>query len=128
MKYLSHPITIPHGLESRFEIPVCNSTKAWGKFKGKDKIYEALLPVQNYLCSYCESVLDRNNGEIGYHIEHIEPKSIKPELTFQFTNLLISCFTSGHERASSNNDPKPISCGHAKGDNFFPLIYQAYSS
>jgi uncharacterized protein (TIGR02646 family) len=77
---------------------------------------------------YCEIELARGEGELGYHIEHIEPKTINRNLTFKFNNLLISCFNEGAEVSSSNDDPKPISCGHADGkrygnDEFDPQLF-----
>lgn len=123
MKYLIHPVNTPRSLDLRFQLPVGNPTTAWDNFQGKTKVHEALLPAQNYLCSYCEIELDRSNGGIGFHIEHIKPKSLNPALTFEFNNLLISCFNSGHEIPSSNDDSMPISCGHAKGDGFAPLLF-----
>ena len=89
----------------------------------KKWIQKSLLPAQDYLCSYCEIELARGEAELGYHVEHIEPKSINPSRTFDFSNLLISCFKSGGEILPSHDDPQPISCGHAKKNTFDSLLF-----
>ena len=39
-------------------------------------------------CAYCESKI----SHVDYgHIEHFKPKSRFPDLTFEWTNLLLSC-------------------------------------
>lgn len=123
MKFFIHPVNIPRKLASRFQKPVIDSTKAWDNFKGTKEVHDSLIPVQKYLCSYCEIELDRGDGELGYHIEHIEPKSSNSSFTFKFSNLLISCFNSGHEISPSVYDSAPISCGHAKKDAFDSLLF-----
>lgn len=114
MKNLLHPIDWPRSLEVRYQDPVINSTIAWGSFKGKGDLYRKLMPAQFSICSYCETVLSRDEQSIGYHIEHIELKSGNPSVTFKFDNLMISCFTNGYEISASNLDTNPISCGHAE--------------
>jgi len=125
MKYLVHPVNIPRKLSLRYEKPVANSTKAWESFKGKTAVQNSLLPAQKHLCSYCEINLARGETELGYHIEHIELKSINPNRTFDFSNLLISCFDSGYEISPSTLDPNPISCGHshAKKNEFDSWLF-----
>lgn len=118
MKYLKHPVNIPRHLESIAQKNVIDSTKAWSSFNNKDEIHESLLTAQNYLCAYCEIELIRGEGELGFHIEHIEPKSLYPEHTFKFENLLISCFDTGSELESLVYNQNSISCGHFKKNNF----------
>jgi len=121
MKYFIHPVDIPSKLISRYQKPVHDATKAWSNFRGKMQLQDSLLPAQKYLCSYCEIELTRGDGDIGYHIEHIEPKSMNSSRTFDFSNLLISCFDTGNEVVSF--DPQPISCGHAKKGEFNQLLF-----
>ncbi len=123
MKHLIHPVNIPRKLALRHKKPVANSTKAWENFKYTKAVQDSLLPAQKNLCSYCEIELVRGEGNIGYHIEHIEPKSMRPSRTFDFSNLLISCFDSGYEISSSTLAPNPISCGHAKKSQFDPQLF-----
>jgi len=123
MKYFSHSINIPRQLDLRYQKPVNDATKAWDNFRGTKKVQDRLIPAQKYLCSYCEVELVRGNrGDIGYHIEHIEPKSINPARTFDFSNLLVSCFDTGYELVPSDVDLQPISCGHAKKSEFNHLF------
>ena len=91
MKYLFHPVNVPRKLELRHQKLVVDSTKAWDNFKDKKAVQDSLLLAQKHLCSYCEIELARGENELGYHIEHIEPKSINSSRTFDFSNLLISC-------------------------------------
>ena len=50
---------------------------------------------------------------IGSHVEHILPKEIHPELTFDYDNLMFSCFATGGEIKADEKDHAPVSCGHA---------------
>jgi len=125
VKFLIHPLEVPRKLASRRMKPVGDPTKAWKDFKGTVEIHRSLIPAQNYLCAYCEIELVRGAEEIGYHIEHINLKSENAEQTFEFSNLLISCFDTGYETHSSSDDPNPISCGHAQGkkNSFDTLLF-----
>ncbi len=44
-------------------------------------------------------------------IEHILSKSLNPELTFEYTNLMLSCIKDG--RVEDSTDTNPVSCGHS---------------
>ncbi len=66
------------------------------------------MSIQKGLCAYCEIRLE---NELGYHIKHIESKSLNPQLTFEYTNLILSCIKDG--AISDNTDSNPVSCGHA---------------
>lgn len=59
------------------------------------------------LCVYCEERLDK----YGFHIEHVLSKSLNPPLTFEYSNLSLSCTEDG--TLSSETTDNPISCGHA---------------
>lgn len=115
MKRLIHPSPPPS--------LACSKVKYWKNFRYKEEIKKKLLPAQNYLCSYCEIELVLGEKNLGYHIEHIEPKSKNSSRTLDFNNLLISCFEFGSEISSSPNDPKPISCGHAKNNKFDSKLF-----
>lgn len=51
------------------------------------EIRERLRALQATLCAYCEGHLD----QWGQHIEHLHPRSAYPHLTFDWTNLFLSC-------------------------------------
>lgn len=114
MKQLTHPQSVPRQLLSRQQQPVNNPRAAWDRFHGKKDIHDALLPAQKHLCAYCEIELDNREEALGYHIEHIESKSENPHLTFEFQNLMLSCFRTGNEIEQTDEDLKPVSCGHAE--------------
>jgi len=112
MKYLSHSNDWPIKLSRRYSRPVVNSSRAWSGFGGKSELKKSLNLTQKSLCPYCE--IEIQDVGLGSHIEHIVPKSLEPNLTFHYENLMVSCFSSGAELESSNIDPEPISCGHFK--------------
>ncbi|MEH1939344.1 MAG: retron system putative HNH endonuclease [Nostoc sp.] len=83
----------------------------WKKFKKsvKNDVFEALLCEQGYICCYCGASITRNEC----HIEHLKPKSIYPQLTYEYTNLMVSC------QGEDQKQPRvPVHCGHIK-DNWY---------
>ncbi|MDO9230044.1 MAG: retron system putative HNH endonuclease [Syntrophales bacterium] len=66
---------------------VAGKRKVEGKYK-HPSIKDVLVAMFHGKCAYCESKI----SHIAYgHIEHFKPKSTFPELTFEWTNLLLSC-------------------------------------
>lgn len=124
MKYLRHP-DAPIELEKRQKKPVDNPTKSWENLSSvtKKKIKQYLLPTQSYLCAYCETELAQGENELGYHIEHIKPKSKYPDFTFQFNNLIISCFEKGNEVDLQHYDFSSLSCGHFIKNTYDPDLF-----
>jgi uncharacterized protein (TIGR02646 family) len=118
MRSFIHTIDWPRNLYNRFTSPVTPRTKNWKRYKHKSYIQDNLLIIQNNICSYCEIELNRDNGHVGFHIEHIQPKSKFPARTFDYTNLMLSCFTTKKELQINNIDKKSLSCGHFKDNNF----------
>jgi len=94
-----------------------NPRNAWNNFstRGKQDTHRQLMPLQKGLCVYCEEKLNK----YGFHIEHILSKSLNPPLTFEYSNLSLSCIATG--TISSETTTDPISCGHAplKRDNIY---------
>ncbi|WP_084623864.1 retron system putative HNH endonuclease [Oceanospirillum beijerinckii] len=126
MKYFSHEDQAPLLLGKRQLKPVDNPGGAWRNYKkgerGRGRVHELttnLLVCQKSLCAYCEISL--LHPQLGFHIEHILSKSLNPELTFEYKNLMLSCFKGGGEVPASEEDPYPVSCGHAllKSSNEF---------
>jgi len=70
----------------------------WNEYKASKKpLREYILKhEQNDLCVYCESQVTSSNS--SSHIEHIRPKAQDkyPELTFEYTNLTVSCNGNCH--------------------------------
>jgi uncharacterized protein (TIGR02646 family) len=61
--------------------------KAQRKYQAPE-IKEALVKMCHDKCAYCESKI--RHVDYG-HIEHYHPKSKFPELTFEWSNLLLAC-------------------------------------
>ncbi len=73
---------------------------AWGNFPSDccGKVGEYLHAEQYHLCAYTELNLDEFKNELeqtntpvklGYHIEHVKPKSKFPPLTFDYNNRVV---------------------------------------
>lgn len=70
----------------------------WDKFAKKSTVRNKLLPQQKGLCAYTELNIKAfratrtatSSTDHGCHIEHIKPKSLFPENTFDYDNLVIS--------------------------------------
>lgn len=118
MKSFTHLDTWPDNLAHRYASPVTSHKWDWKNYPHKRQIQENLLSAQYHICPYCEIELIRHKGHVGYHIEHIEPKSKKPSKTFDYRNLLLSCFTDKSELKKNNIDKTSLCCGHFKEDNF----------
>ncbi|MBZ0154719.1 MAG: TIGR02646 family protein [Alphaproteobacteria bacterium] len=66
------------------------------------EVGDNLRQEQQFLCCYCESEI----GEDDSHIEHMVPRSIHNNLTYEYSNLAASC-----------NGGAVDHCGHFKDDN-----------
>ncbi len=107
-----------------------NTLQTWANFKDtqvKLTLHQHLWQEQKGLCVYCQQVIPQkvqidSEGNIHpSHIEHIKPKSEFPELTFEHSNLSISC-----EGFDIQNPPNPIAkdfCGHAKANDYDDLLF-----
>ncbi len=61
---------------------------------------DMLLEEQMLLCAYCEKEIDENPK--NSNIDHFKTRNLFPELTLEYSNLLVSCNTE--ERCSSFKD------------------------
>jgi uncharacterized protein (TIGR02646 family) len=106
----------------------------WKSFGYKDDVLRNLLNDQYGLCCYSELRADLDG--LGYHIEHIQPKSHYPNNTFNYSNLAASALTSddlnhlnliqeqafgGHAKQSQYSD-KFISCHDADCARYFAYL------
>ncbi len=65
----------------------------WHNYKTMDcqkTISKALSQITNSHCSYC-GIYKLERGRITPTIDHFKPKSIYPDLSFEWSNLFISC-------------------------------------
>lgn len=66
-------------------------TKAWGKFTGtklKKQTLNQLKEMFKGCCAYCEGEYDDTSYA---EIEHFKPKSLYPELMFEYSNMNLAC-------------------------------------
>jgi uncharacterized protein (TIGR02646 family) len=106
----------------------------WGRFAHKQHVLLNLISDQFGLCCYSELRADLE--DLGYHIEHIQPKSLYPGSTFDYSNLAASALTSddlnhpdiiqeqafgGHAK-QSQYDTKFISCHDADCARYFAYL------
>lgn len=99
----------PYHLEKRRQkepIPI-NPGSAWKNFRVTEEMRNRLKLEQYDLCAYCEISLN----ELGTHIEHVKPKNQFPELTFDYSNLVLSCLEVVNIDVLPYNE---ITCGHYK--------------
>ena len=116
MIYVLHHQEWPRKLKEKFDnfVPTTKeeAKSSWSSFTGKDDLVSNLKHIQKGLCAYCEVKI--NDSLIGYHLEHIKPKSKFNDKTFDYQNIILSCFSSNN---LNTKDPS-ISCGHHKVSNF----------
>ncbi len=62
-----------------------NPNSSWGDLPSdvKDDIHDALDVIQQNLCVYCETTIDREKC----HLEHLQPKSRYPHLALTYLGL-----------------------------------------
>lgn len=90
--------------------------KIWKDFKDKKQTKKYILEnEQNYLCCYCECLLEftPQGNNIHCHLEHIKPKNKFPELIFDYNNLIVSCQGNIHSGCFKQN-----TCGHRKDNEY----------
>lgn len=83
----------------------------WSKYTKakKDRLKKHILEQEQFkLCCYCETRVSMDLA----HIEHIKPKSVYPNETYSYPNLLVSC--EGNLLNEQQDRSKHI-CGHKKG-------------
>jgi len=99
-----------------------DATREWSRFKYKPATIRNCLNEQFFLCCYSEICLNNHfpimgsegivvSDDYGYHLEHIEPKSLKPKKTFEHENLAVSAISSSSLATLSKED---VFGGHAK--------------
>lgn len=97
------------------------ATSRWDSFrKHKAKVQENLLDDQYGLCCYSELRADLEG--LGYHIEHIRPKSIYPVETFDYANLAASALSSDDLNTFKTIKEETFG-GHAKLSEFDPALF-----
>lgn len=111
MRPIQHPLAAPYSLQQA----VANGAANWDTFNRKAPVRDSLNILQKGLCAYCQIRLD---SSIGCHIEHIWPKHAYPGMTFQWSNLVLSCTDS--QEIGSAQQSGGVSCGHSNGKSAWP--------
>lgn len=85
------------------------------------EIKDALLAETHKKCAYCESPV----RHIAYgDIEHIVPKSIKPERRFDWANLTIACDVCNTNKSDAPGLLDPYQCAPSEHFDFLgPLMW-----
>ncbi|WP_044406088.1 retron system putative HNH endonuclease [Thiomicrospira microaerophila] len=88
------------------------ATTRWGSFKYKAGLLKTLTDEQQGLCAYSE--INPDEFGLASHIEHIEPKSLNPQRTFDYHNLVMNALSSDDLKRSDVD----LFAGHAKRERF----------
>lgn len=116
MRYFLKSGTGGPSLISRHINPPQNSSQArrrWDRYKNRSRLLQDLRSEQLGLCAYTEM-----RPEIygwGWHVEHIKPKSKYPQLTFDYSNLVLSAL---HSNDLKGMPKKHQFAGHFKDDDY----------
>ena len=101
LKNLKNAITA-HG--SYKKIPEKDKQKLISFYRN-DQVREALVRSSSGKCAFCECI-PSEGGNI--EIEHFKPKSIYPDLTFEWLNFLPSCRKCNGSKDSHDTGVEPI--------------------
>ncbi|MBE8233590.1 MAG: TIGR02646 family protein, partial [Endozoicomonadaceae bacterium] len=125
MRYIKKTGSAPYCLNKKHKTPPKNKTEAtkqWRKFKCKNKLTHQLADEQYSLCAYSEIEILRDHSILGTHIEHVQPKSIYPQRTFDYSNLVLNALASD-DLSGSIVAKNAVFGGHAKEDNYDPNLF-----
>ncbi len=93
----------------------------WSSYGHKEALRDRLLDEQFFLCCYSEIRADLLG--LGYHIEHIQPKSVYPQRTFDYQNLAISALDSENDLSAFKAQGQEIFGGHAKRSEYDSSLF-----
>lgn len=100
----------------------------WGDFDSNEKLklHQHLLAEQQYICIYCQQSIPPKyaknapgNPDHPSHIEHIRPRNLRPDLTFEYENLGVSCEGFDTVMPVGSHD----FCGHPKANLFDDTLF-----
>lgn len=96
------------------------ATSRWKNFGYKSRVLDNLLDDQYGLCCYSELRADLEG--LGYHIEHLCPKSIYPVGTFDYANLAASALSKDDLNIFKTIKEDTFG-GHAKLSAYDPALF-----
>lgn len=86
------------------KIPESEKNRLLSHYRHKD-IQAALFASSHYKCAFCECI----PGESSHiEVEHFEPKSLYPNLTFEWDNFLPTCRICNEEKSNTDTRANPI--------------------
>lgn len=86
------------------KIPEPEKSRLLSHYKHQE-IQDVLFESSHYKCAFCEC----KPGESGHiEVEHFEPKSLYPELAFEWDNLLPSCRRCNEVKSDTDTRTNPI--------------------
>lgn len=86
------------------KIPEPEKAKLLTHYRHRD-IQDTLFACSHYKCAFCECI----PGEGGnIEVEHFEPKSLYPDLAFEWDNFLPSCRRCNEAKSDSDTRTSPI--------------------
>lgn len=86
------------------KIPEAQKKSLLSHYKHKD-IQELLFSCNHYKCAFCEC---KPGESSNIEIEHFEPKSIYPNLAFEWDNMLPSCRKCNEVKSDYDTRTSPI--------------------
>lgn len=126
MKHIEKQIPAPAELDNFFawveskkdEFSTLSGAEQWDKLQKnhKEKLQNTILEEQGYICAYCNRRIHKGNPEDDeqLRIEHIEPKSIYPDKTFDYYNMVGVCYGDQREKERVK-PPQSLHCDVKKG-------------
>ncbi len=121
MRQIKKLLPTPRELVAKHARPPQTKEEAasrWESFasKQKQKLQNILLAEQYHLCCYSELRADMH--DLGYHIEHVQPKSKYPQRTFDYHNLAASALKSDPDLKTFKQNKLQTFAGDAKGEEY----------
>ena len=83
------------------EIHAKRRTGDWATKTARQILQSALYPLTHGKCAFCESKLGKTSHP---EIDHYVPKSIDPDLAFEWTNLLPACRLCNEAKGCQNHN------------------------
>lgn len=120
MKYIQKKGNESYQLNKSHQMPPTTKEEArlrWKRFKHKAEVTDLLCAEQYGLCAYSEIRPDWY--ELGTHIEHVEPKSLNPQRTFDYLNLVLSALSD----KDLQKVKKDVFGGHAKQKKYDATLF-----
>lgn len=121
MRYIKKLLPTPSELVTKHACPPQTKKEAaacWKAFLAEEKrrVLNILLGEQYHLCCYSELRADLLG--LGYHIEHVQPKSKYPQRTFDYHNLAASALESDPDLKTFKQNNLQTFGGHRKDDEY----------